>query len=103
MSGNATEEGILTQIKHPGHLDASRLAGLCGSLVAVLVAMLLVNRIGPAWGIMLGAILGLLVGGLVHRWITRRQIAREATRLQASRDRDEAETRARIAEMKASR
>ncbi len=101
MSGNASEEAVLTKLDHPGHMDASRFAGLSGSLVAVLVAMLTVNGIGVIWGIILGGLVGLVVGGMVYRWINRRQINRQAAEMQAARERDEAEAEAQIAAMRA--
>lgn len=103
MTGNATEEYLLTKLDYPGHLDASRMAGLGGSIVGVASGLTINLGLGGVAGTIAGVSLGLGAGVLIYRWLNRRAELRDAARLAEERARHEMETERQIAEMKAGR
>ncbi|MBV2361206.1 hypothetical protein KUH32_15690 [Thalassococcus sp. CAU 1522] len=99
MVGNATEEGLLTQLRYPGHADPARFAGLGGSAVAVVVTLLSWQAHG-AVALAQGAIAGFAIGVVLYRILARCALEREAAAMQARRDEEEAEARKQIAAAK---
>lgn len=101
MTGNATEEWLLTRLDYPGHLDAGRLAGLSGSATGVAAGLVANGWLPAAVAAVLGLGAAFLVGTLVYRTLKRREMARKAAALTEARARHEEMTKARIALMKA--
>uniref|UniRef100_UPI003B52E5FC hypothetical protein n=1 Tax=Roseovarius indicus TaxID=540747 RepID=UPI003B52E5FC len=101
MTGNATEEWLLTRLDYPGHLDPERIAGLSGSGVAIVVGLVVYSWFpaGVALAVGLGA--GFLAGAVVYRRVTRRRMDREVAALTARRAAETEMTDAQIARMKA--
>ncbi|MGR3315434.1 hypothetical protein [Roseovarius indicus] len=101
MTGNATEEWLLTRLDYPGHLDPERIAGLSGSGVAIVVGLVVYSWFpaGVALAVGLGA--GFLAGAVVYRAVSRRKMDREVAALIERRAAETEMTDAQIARMKA--
>ncbi|MEQ8292531.1 MAG: hypothetical protein RIA08_10020 [Roseovarius sp.] len=100
MTGNATEEWLLTRLDYPGHMDAGRLAGLGGSAVAIIVGLSAYAGVSAPVALALGLVAGFGAGAVVHRVVSRRQMAREVAALDAKRAAETEMTHAQIARMK---
>ncbi len=100
MSGNATEEYLLTRLDYPGHADPSRFAGLTGS-IAALVSGLAVSEItnGPS-GFVVGAAVGLFTGAAVYRRLSRRALDRQAQELVERRAIQVADTEQKLSDLR---
>lgn len=101
MTGNATEEYLLTKLDYPGHMDASRMAGLSGSATAIVSGLTAAEFLPGAAAFVIGAGAGLLAGSLIYRRLNARAEAKEAARRAARRAEAEAETERAIARMRA--
>jgi len=98
MTGNETEEYLLTRLDYPGHADPARFAGLSGA-TAALIGGLVVNAFaGGAAALVIGVLTGLGIGALVYRHLDRRALARMAARLEERRADEEARVRHQIKE-----
>ncbi len=100
MTGNATEEWLMTRLDYPGHMDASRFAGLSGSATAIVAGLTANEYVAPGAAVVIGLGLGFAVGGAVYRRINQRTEARRARQMAERRAAQEAEAEAQIARMK---
>ena len=100
MTGNATEEYLLTKLDYPGHMDASRFAGLGGSCVAIVLGLTVAEFATGAVGFVVGTGVGLAVGALIYRRMNMREEAREAARRIKRRSEQEAATERALAQMR---
>ncbi|WP_422028876.1 hypothetical protein [Roseovarius sp.] len=100
MTGNATEEWLLTRLDYPGHMDAGRLAGLGGSAVAIIVGLSAYAVVSAGVALAVGIGAGFVVGAVIHRVVSRRQMEREVAALNARRAAETEMTHAQIARMK---
>lgn len=96
MSGNATEDALLTRIDYPGHLDAGRIGGLSGAVAGLLSWLLL----GGWLGLGVGLLAGFGLGALVYRRLERRRAEARAAEAAARRAGHERDVEAGIAAMK---
>ena len=101
MTGNAIEEYQLTKLDYPGHMDASRMAGLSGSSVAIISGLTAAEFMPGGAAFVVGAIAGLWSGSAVYRRLTARAEAEKAAQLAARRMAQEQETARAIARMRA--
>lgn len=100
MTGNATEEWLLTRLDYPGHLDAGRLAGLSGAVAGITVGLVAGAWLPAVAAAALGLGAAFLVGTPVYRVLKRRAAARKAAAATEARARHEEMTKAQIALMK---
>lgn len=102
MSGNATEEGLLTQIDNPSHSDIGRVAAPAG-LVAGGVVYMVLGRVIPVLGVfpkfVLAAIVCLAIGIAVWRYLNGAMMARDSARRHAAREEQERRTQAELQRM----
>ena len=101
MTGNATEEWLLTRLDYPGHMDAGRLAGLSGSAVAIIAGLSAHAVVSAGVALAVGVGAGFLAGAVVYRVVSRRRMEREVAALNAKRAAETEMTDAQIARMKA--
>lgn len=104
MTGNAMEEGLMTQINNPSHTDPSRIGFLAGAAPGLLIVIFLpmfVPRLTGFGALVIGLTVGLLIAVLVTRWLQKRIAARAQIRMIEKRTRDDAATVAAIVAMKA--
>ena len=103
MTGNATEEWLMTRLDYPGHIDAGRIAGLGGSISGIVSGLVVKSYLGAPVAVVIGIVLGLSVGGLLFSLINRRAADREAAKRNDARARHEMETERQIKMMNAAR
>jgi len=104
MTGNAMEEGLMTQINNPSHTDPSRVGFLAGAAPALFIVIFLpmfVPRLTGFGALVIGMTFGLLIGVVVTRVFSRKIASKEQARMAAERQRNEAEANRQIAAMKA--
>ena len=101
MTGNATEEYLMTKLDYPGHIDAGRMAGLAGSIVGIVSGLVAKAYLGAAAGVVIGLVLGLSVGAFAYRQISRRMLQRDVALREETRARQEEETERQITAMNA--
>ena len=101
MTGNATEEYLLTKLDYPGHIDAGRMGGLAGSITGIVSGLVAKAYLGAAFWVVIGFVLGLGVGAWTYRRINRRQQERDVAQRTETRARQEKETQRQIAAMNA--
>ena len=104
MSGNAMEEGLMTQIGNPSHADPSRIGFLAGAVPGFLIMIFLpafFPRLTGFGSSLIALTIGLLIGVTVTRLLHRRIKAREVIRLTQEREKMALETARQIKEMKA--
>jgi hypothetical protein len=102
MSGNAMEEGLMTQIGNPSHTDPSRIGFLAGAVPGLLIVIFLpafFPRLTGFGAAFVALVLGLAIGLTVTRYLQAKIKAREVLRLIEERKRDAVETNRQIAEM----
>jgi membrane associated rhomboid family serine protease len=102
MSGNAMEEGLMTQIGNPSHLDPSRIGFLAGAVPGFLIVIFLpsfVPRLTGFGAAFIGLVIGLAIALTVTRRLQAKIKAREVLRMIEERKRDATETERQIAEM----
>jgi hypothetical protein len=104
MIGNASEEGLMQQVRNPSHTDPGRLAVPAGMAVALAVFIGL-RAAWPGLGYAPPVFLATVLGSAVAVWLYQRiEAARAAADAKAREDYRagrEAETRRQIADMKA--
>ena len=101
MTGNATEEYLMTKLDYPGHIDAGRMAGLAGSIVGIVSGLVVKAYLGAAAGVVAGLLLGLSAGALAYRRINWRAQERDVAQREETRAQQEKETERLIARMNA--
>ena len=104
MSGNAMEEGLILQIHNPSHLDPSRFGFLAGALSGF-AGLVVITTIFPNLPALIATYISLAIVAGVGTFVTVKIIARRTRRAEQRminrRDMQEAETKRKIAEMKA--
>ena len=96
MSGNATEEYLLTKLDYPGHLDSGRIAGLGGSLIAVSIGLISSNWVSGGAAFAIGMLAGLFFGSMIWSRMENRNIEKRANSMAIRRMEREAATNAAI-------
>ena len=102
MSGNAMEEGLMTQINNSSHLDPSRIGFLAGFVPALLIVIFLpgfIPRLTGFGATMIALSTGLIIGVLVTRRLAGKIRAAQVARMIAARARAEAHTQRQIKEL----
>ena len=99
MTGNATEEYLLTKLDYPGHLDTGRIAGLGGSLIAVLTGLISSSWVSGGAAFAIGVLAGLYVGGVIWSRMENRKLVKRANGMAIRRMEREAAVRKAIKAM----
>ena len=100
MVGNAAEEGLLTQIGNPSHLDPGRIAVPAGFVSGIVTFLSLGWPFGVGGRFVVATLVCVTVGLVVWRWLHRREQDGATRAMAERREMKRAETQRKIAAMK---
>ena len=103
MVGNAAEEGLMTQLDNPSHLDRSRITVPASIVCGLLVGHFVWRVVTPSSffiPILVASAVCAAVAWRLSSWFARRDEAARTAQLEAARAIQIAETERRLAEMR---